>query len=198
MGVATGDDVVSTIVSISPTVPAGSYDLVVVANGNPSDPVPVTIAAALPAISASLQDGGAFGIVCDTAYLTLQVYNVGGLDLIVDQVQALPAGGDFTVLPAPSVPVTISPGDQIGFTVRFAPNTPATAEAATIRITSNNPVTPILDLEVTASAGDGQLSTVIAGQGDFGEVCPDSFRDQPITLCKSATRSRPSCILDRT
>ena len=185
MSVATGDDVVSTIVSIPPAVPAGSYDFVVVANGIPSDPVPVTIAAALPAIWASLEDGGDFGIVCGPAYLTLQVFNVGGLDLIVDQVQAIPAGGDFSVLPAPSAPVTISPGDQVDFTLRFVPSIQGAAEAATIRITSSDPVTPVLDLGVTAVAGAGSLSTVIADRGSFGEVCPGSFRDQPLTLCNT-------------
>ena len=46
MGVATGTEPVSTVLSIPPAVPSGGYDLVVVANGIPSDPVPVTIAAA--------------------------------------------------------------------------------------------------------------------------------------------------------
>ena len=45
MGVATGSEPVSTVLSIPPAVPPGGYDLVVVANGIASDPVPVTIAA---------------------------------------------------------------------------------------------------------------------------------------------------------
>ena len=185
MGVATGSDVVSTIVSIPPAVPPGSYELVVVANGIPSDPVPVTIASALPAISANLQDGGDFGTVCGPAYLSLQIFNVGGLDLIVDQIQALPIAGDVSVLPSPSTPVTIGPGDQVDFTIKFSPTTPGGTETATIRITSNDPVTATLDLGVTASSGAGSLSTVIAGQGDFGDVCPGHFSDQPLTLCNT-------------
>jgi hypothetical protein len=45
MGLATGSEPVSTVLSIPPAVPPGGYDLVVVANGIASDPVPVTIAA---------------------------------------------------------------------------------------------------------------------------------------------------------
>ncbi len=185
MGVATGSEVVSTIVSIPPTVPAGAYDLVVVANGIPSDPVPVTVATALPAIAANLQDGGNFGVVCGPAYLTLRLFNVGGLDLIVDQVQALPTAGDFAVLPQPPAPVTISPGGQVDFTVATTPGAPGAAQTGTIRIVSNDPVTPVLDLEVAALTGAGRLGTIIAGQGGFGETCPGSFRDEPLTLCNT-------------
>lgn len=185
MGVATGPEVVSTIASIPPAVPPGVYDLVVVANGIPSDPLPVTIAAALPAIAANLQDGGNFGDICGPAYLTLRLFNVGGAPLIVDQVQARPPGGGFAVLPQPPAPLTIGPGDQVDFTIAAAPGAPGTVQTGTIRIVSNDPVTPVLDLEMAAVTGAGRLSTVIAGQGDFGEACPGSFRDEPLTLCNS-------------
>jgi len=185
MGVATGDEVVSTIVSIPPTVTAGAYDLVVVANGIPSDPVPVTIAAALPAIAANVQDGGDFGVVCGLSFLTLRLFNVGGLDLIVDKVQALSPSGEFIVLPQPPTPVTIGPGDQVDFTVAFAPGAPGTTLAGTVRVLSNDPVTPVLDLPVVAFCGTVTLSTVIAAGGNFGETCPGSFRDEPLTLCNT-------------
>lgn len=185
MGVATGPEVVNTIVSIPPGVPAGVYDLVVVANGIPSDPVPVTIAAALPAIAANLEDGGDFGDICGPAYLTLRLFDVGGAPLIVDQVQALPPGGGFAVLPQPPTPLTIGPGGQVDFTVAAAPGAPNTAQTGTIRIVTNDPVTPVLDLEVAAVTGAGRLSTIIADQGDFGKACPGSVHDEPLTLCNS-------------
>lgn len=185
MGVATGPAVVSTVLSIPASVPPGSYGLVIVANGIPSEPVPVKIAAALPAIAVDLQNGGDFGTVCDAAYLALEIFNVGDLDLIVDQVMALPPGGDFTVAPLPSLPLTIKSGEHVDFTVKYSPATPGVTATAKIRITSNDPVTPTLDVEVHAIAGAGLLRTVIADHGTFGSVCVGRFADQPLTLCNS-------------
>ena len=187
MGVATGTAPVSTVLSIPPAVPPGSYDLVVVANGIPSDPVPVTISATLPAIAVNIADGGDFGTVCGPAFLDLEVFNVGDADLIVDSVQALSGSGDFAVLPLPAPPMTIGSGDSVTFTVAFSPSAAGVTETGTVRVTSNDPNTPLLDIPVTATAGTGVLVTAIADQGDFGAVCCGSFRDEPLTLANSGS-----------
>ena len=187
MGVATGTAPVSTVLSIPPAVPPGSYDLVVVANGIPSDPVPVTISATLPAIAVNIADGGDFGTVCGPAFLDLEVFNVGDADLIVDSVQALSGSGDFAVLPLPAPPMTIGSGDSVKFTVAFSPSAAGVTETGTVRVTSNDPNTPLLDIPVTATAGTGVLVTAIADQGDFGAVCRGSFRDEPLTLANSGS-----------
>jgi hypothetical protein len=158
-----------------------------VANGIASDPVPVTIAAALPAIAANIADGGDFGTVCGPAFLDLEVFNVGDADLIVDSVQALSSSGDFTVMPLPTPPMTIKSGDSVKFTVRFSPSAAGVAENGTIRVTSNDPNTPLLDIPLAANAGTGVLATAIAGQGDFGETCLGSLRDEPLTLSNNGT-----------
>jgi hypothetical protein len=182
MAVATGSQIVSTILAIPSSVPPGSYRLVVVANGIPSDPVDVTIAAALPAIAVNVDDGGNFGTVCDTKSLEVKVFNVGDQDLIVDQVLTLPSPGPFTVQPLPTTPVTLKPGAEVEFTVTFAPTAPGAAQTGTLRITSNDPVTPTLDIKLTATAGAGALATAIADNGDLGKVCVGSLRDEPLTL----------------
>jgi hypothetical protein len=187
MGVATGTAPVSTVLSIPPAVPPGSYDLVVVANGIPSDPVPVTISATLPAIAVNIADGGDFGTVCGPAFLDLEVFNVGDADLIVDSVQALSGSGDFAVLPLPAPPMTIGSGGSVTFTVAFSPSAAGVTETGTVRVTSNDPNTPLLDIPVTATAGTGVLATAIADQGDFGAVCCGSFRDEPLTLANSGS-----------
>ncbi len=187
MGVATGTAPVSTVLSIPPAVPPGSYDLVVVANGIPSDPVPVTISATLPAIAVNIADGGDFGTVCGPAFLDLEVFNVGDADLIVDSVQALSGSGDFAVLPLPAPPMTIGSGNSVTFTVAFSPSAAGVTETGTVRVTSNDPNTPLLDIPVTATAGTGVLVTAIADQGDFGAVCCGSFRDEPLTLANSGS-----------
>jgi hypothetical protein len=185
MGVATGSKGVDTILSIPSTVPPGNYNLVVVANGIPSDPVPVTIVAALPAIAVDVENGGNFGTVCGAASLEVEIFNVGDLDLIVDKVLALPSPGDFTVAPLPSTPVTIKPGAEVEFTITFTPSAAGATETGTIRILSNDPVTPTFDAKVSATAGAGALSTAIADHGDFGKVCSGSLRDEALTLANT-------------
>ena len=190
MGVATGSATVSTVLSIPAGVAPGSYQLVVVANGIPSDPVPVTIAAALPAIAVDIENGGSFGTVCGTSSLQLEIFNVGNLDLIVDQVLALPSTGPFIVQPLPSTPVTLAPGSDVDFTITFTPPAPGTTQTGTIRITSNDPNTPYFDITVTATAGAGSLAVAIADHGEFGKVCVGSIRDEPLTLANTG-----SCML---
>ena len=183
LGIATGAVVHSALIDIPASMPTGDYDLRVIANGIPSAPVDVTIAAQLPQIVVDLQDGLDFGTVCDggSAYLTLTVFNVGNADLIVDTVSVISGSGDFTVLPNPATPSTIESGDELDFTIEFDPSTTG-FETATIRITSNDPVTPNLDVDATGVGGSGALETAIADGGDFGNVCLGSFVDRALVL----------------
>jgi Abnormal spindle-like microcephaly-assoc'd, ASPM-SPD-2-Hydin len=183
LGIATGAAIHSTLIDIPAPTPTGSYQLRVIANGIPSDPVNVTIASHLPQIVVDPEDGLDFGTVCGggPAYLTLTVFNVGNADLIVDTVSRISGSGDFTVLPNPATPMTIEPGDEVDFTIEFSPST-AGFESATIRITSNDPVTPNLDVTATGLSGSGALVTAIADGGDFGNVCLGSFADQAMVL----------------
>jgi hypothetical protein len=187
MAVATGTQTVSTILSIPASVPPGSYQLIVVANGIPSDPVAVTVASALPALSVDIENGGDLGIVCGESSIFLKIFNTGDQDLIVDQVFAIPSPGVFSVDPLPATPLTLAPTDEIEFTITFSPTTPDTTETAFVRIVSNDPNNPVFDVEVTATTGSGELATIIADSGDFGRVCGGSFRDQPLTLANTGT-----------
>ncbi len=183
LGVATGAAVVSTLIDIPATLPAGHYELRVIANGIPSDPVPVAVVAHAPEIVVDPQDGLDFATVCGGGprYLTLTVYDVGNADLIVDTVAVIAGSADFTVLANPATPLTIAAGDDVGFTIAFHPSSPG-PKSATIRITSNDPVTPSLDLLATGSGGAGALELAIADSGDFGAVCLGSFVDRPLVL----------------
>jgi HYDIN/CFA65/VesB family protein/galactose oxidase-like protein len=182
-GVATGTHVEHTVFDIPATLPVGGYKLVVIANGIPSTAVSVQIAAAVPAIVVNPHHGLAFGTTCGgPTYLTLEVFNVGGQDLIVDSVQWESGSKDFSVLPNPVLPVTIAPGEQVDFTVEFQPMSHGTAESATIRIVSNDPVTPNLDLTATGMAGTGHLETIVVDHGNIGRTCLGNFIDQEIQL----------------
>ena len=142
-----------------------------------------------PAIAVGLQDGLAFGTVCPgsgPAYLTLTVYNVGASDLVITNVERLFGSADFTVLSTPTTPLTVSPGEEVVFTIAFTPTGPGgVTETATIRILSNDPNAPFVDIAVTGVPGAGQVATVIADSGDFGNVCLGSFADEVLTINNS-------------
>ena len=104
--------------------------------------------------------------------------------MTLDSVVALPPGGDFALLPSPSTPVPLLPGDWIEFIIAFSPTATGVTETGTIQITTD-PFMLTVDLTVTGTGGVGSLSTVIADSGAFGKVCVGSFCDQPLTLCNS-------------
>lgn len=136
-----------------------------------------------PVISVALQDGLAFGTVCGgTSYLTITVYNVGIANLVVSSVQVLAGSSDFAVLPTPSTPVSIQPGEDVTFSVSYTPTVSAVPETAIIRIISNDPTSPFVDLQATGSQGIGTLVVAIADAGSFGDVCLGAFKDEPLVL----------------
>ncbi|HEY6393568.1 MAG TPA: choice-of-anchor D domain-containing protein [Bryobacteraceae bacterium] len=183
MGIAPGPAIHTAIMNIPPTMPTGAYHMTVIANGIPSAAVTVTILAAAPAIVVNLEDGLEFGTICQRPkYLELTVFNVGGVDLIVNSVQRLNGSNTFHVLPNPITPVTIAPGDEVDFTIAFVPTTRGAPESATIRIASNDPVRPNVDLTATGMLGSGRLEIAIAGHGSFGDVCVGSFREEEMIL----------------
>jgi kumamolisin len=136
-----------------------------------------------PAIAVSLQEDLHFGTVCQgPAYRVIHVYNVGNRDLMILSVQRVAGSSDFTVLSTPTTPLAIAPGAQVDFTVVFDPTSAGVLELATIQIVSNDPVTPVLDVQAQGRGGAGALETVVADQGAFGDNCVDAHRDEPLTL----------------
>lgn len=141
-----------------------------------------------PAIAVSLEDGLAFGTACAGAhYLTLTIYNVGSADLLIVAVQRQIGSTDFAVLPTPLTPLVISPGEEVDFTVSFTPSVAGVPEAATIRILSNDPNAPAVDLSATGLLGTGAVATAIPNGGYFGNVCVGSFADELLTINNSGS-----------
>ncbi|MFQ5668514.1 MAG: choice-of-anchor D domain-containing protein, partial [Candidatus Binatia bacterium] len=136
-----------------------------------------------PAITVNLEDGLEFGTVCEgPEHLTLQIFNVGSDDLIIHSVQRLMGSTAFEVDPFPATPLVIGPGEEVDFTVRFTPTTPGTSEAVIIRITSNDPGAPVVDLLATGIGGTATAELAIADAGDFGEVCLGWFVDRDLVI----------------
>ncbi|MGB7727174.1 MAG: choice-of-anchor D domain-containing protein [Candidatus Acidiferrum sp.] len=136
-----------------------------------------------PAIALNLQDNLHFGVVCRDAqrYRTLEIFNVGTTDLMVHSVRRHSGSSDFTVLPAPATPLAVAPGSQINFTIEFNPTSHGVTETATIRITSDDPVTPFLDVTATGSGGTGTL--VVTGSTCFGGVKACCRAERTISIC---------------
>ena len=107
------------------------------------------------------------------------------MDRAARSVQVLFGSSDFAVLPTPSTPVTVEPGEEIAFTVSFTPSVAGASETAIIRIASNDPTAPFVDVAATGSKGTGRLATAIADAGAFGNVCLGSFADELLTLSNS-------------
>jgi hypothetical protein len=136
-----------------------------------------------PSIAVNLENGLSFGTVCDgPEYLTLQIFNVGTKELVITSVQRLMGSSGVSVLPSPGTPVVLAAGEEIDFTVQFTPTTPGTPETATIRIISNDPGAPIVDLAATGTGGRASLEVAIPDGGRFGDVCLGSFVDRGLVL----------------
>jgi photosystem II stability/assembly factor-like uncharacterized protein len=142
-----------------------------------------------PVIAVSLSGKLAFGTVCrgSTQYQTITIYNVGVTDLVITSVQRLMGSTDFSVLANPGTPLSLTAGEDIEFTVAFSPTGPAGLEAATIRIITNDPNAPVVDLPATGIIGSGSVSTAIAHAGSFGDVCLGSIADQVLTINNRGT-----------
>lgn len=128
----------------------------------------------------------AAGNVCvgESVVIPIEVYNTATGDLIISSVTRASGSTNFTVDPIPTVPVYISEGAHVTFNVRFAP-TSSGAKSAVIRIDSNDPDTPLYDLTVTGTGANEKIATVIADDGEFGNVCVGGFKDLDLTINNS-------------
>lgn len=138
-------------------------------------------------LDVNLEAGLDFGTTCagDTTYLTLEIFNVGTSDLVITSVQRLMGSASFVVLSKPGTPLVIRSGEHVDFTISFTPTALGAPEKATIRIVSNDPDAPTVDLFATGLGGTPALETVIADNGDFGAVCLGSFVDRDLVLNNS-------------
>jgi hypothetical protein len=136
-----------------------------------------------PSVAVHLDDGLAFGTVCKgPQFLKLEIFNVGSQDLVITSVQRLMGSTDFSVLPTPLTPLVVEPGEEIFFTVAYNPTVAGVNEVATIRIISNDPFAPFVDLSATGSQGTSALVTAIADSGNIGNACLGSFAEQELTI----------------
>ena len=113
--------------------------------------------------------------------------NVGPAPLRVDSIAVLFGSSNFTVENQPPTPIVISRGEDIVFTLTYRPSQPDITEQAVVRITSNDPNAPFLDVTASATAGAPALDISAPDGGDLGTACLGDHLDSEIMLTNSGT-----------
>jgi hypothetical protein len=186
MGVATGatvpNDLQSCTIDIPSNFATGNWNLVVIANGIPSDPVSVQTTAA-PIIATAIADNGDFGNACLGGFVDedLTINNTGFSLLLISNI--ISSSPDFIVASVASYPLAVSPGGFIDIVIRFQPGSLGPKSAA-ITILSNNLFGP-QTINVTGTAQAPRLVLAIADKGNFGQACVGSFVDKPLIVNNS-------------
>jgi len=132
----------------------------------------------------------AFNQLCvgQTEDRTVSIFNTGGAVLQVSSI-VLAGSSAFSVLSGPVAPFVIQPGAHVDLTVRFAPGQQAQSYGGTLTILSNDADEASVVIPVTGSTGAPLIDTLIASNGNFGNVCRESFKDLMLTINNSGNCS---------
>lgn len=136
----------------------------------------------LLAVNANL----AFGVVPlgQTATRIMQIFNVGSSDLHISSITRAAGSPDFSIVSGPPTPVTVTPGEEIDYTVQFAP-TASGDESAYFQINSDDPFHPAYD--VYASGAGGAPNIVVGGDLTFGTVARGTSASLDVTIYNTGT-----------
>jgi len=138
-------------------------------------------------ISTVIADAGDFGGVCTTNDfhdLDLLVANPGCGML---EVSGITIGGsnaaDFDMAGVMNFPLQVAEGDSIAVPIRFDPGGNCGGQrTATLQIASDDPDTPVKDVDVSGEVPCPDINVAIADSGYFGDVCKTDQADLDITL----------------
>jgi hypothetical protein len=141
-----------------------------------------------PAITLALQDQLEFGTVCPPgSHKTIEIFNVGTAPLRVDSIAVLIGSSNFTVENQPSTPIVIERGEDLVFTLTYKSAQPDISELAVVRIASNDPNAPFVDVTASATAGAPALDVSTPPGGELGSACLGEHLDSEIMLTNSGT-----------
>jgi hypothetical protein len=139
-----------------------------------------------PAIAVTLEEQLEFGTVCPAGdHLTIEVFNVGTGQLRVDSIAVVLGASTFSVENQPATPVVIRQGEELVFTITYRPVQPNVSETAVIRISSDDPNAPFVDVTATGRAGAPQLDVSTPPHRDLGEACLGDHLDSDLMLTNS-------------
>lgn len=129
-----------------------------------------------------------FGPLClgsgDTR--VVQLFNVGSQDLHINAFFRATGSTEFQIVSGPSTPVTIPPGEEVDYTIRYMPIANGDA-TATFQINSDDPFNPQTEVYASGLGANQEIATVIADMGDFGDVCLGTFKDLDLTIQNSGS-----------
>jgi len=115
-----------------------------------------------------------FGLVCDQQDLELKVFNTGDCDLDVTDLIFVDPCPEFSVASGPDLPVTVSPGTHVSYTLRYQP-TDVGSDSCNLEVRSGSgSKKPLLRGE------GGGANLEVNGSLDFGVVCDRSERQLEI------------------
>lgn len=117
---------------------------------------------------------------------TVSIFNTGGGVLQISSI-VLAGSPTFTILSGPTAPFLILPGAHVELTIRFAPTQQSMADGATLTILSNDADEGSVVIALSGSSGAPQIDTLIASNGQFGNVCRESFKDLTLTIVNSGS-----------
>ena len=141
-----------------------------------------------PTIAVTLQDQLEFGTVCSAAaHKTIEIFNVGTGQLRVDSIAVLFGSSNFTVENQPPTPIVIERGEDIVFTLTYRPTQPDITEQAVVRIASNDPNAPFVDVTASVTVGAPALDVSTPTGGELGTACLGEHLDSEIMLTNSGT-----------
>ncbi len=128
--------------------------------------------------------GGPFADTCVGKFSDeiLTINNTGFGMLLISNIVISPST-DFEAPAVTSYPLAVNPGASIDVVIRFRPGSLGFKTAA-LTIVSNDLFGPHT-ITITGSGEAPRLVLMIAGKGDFGNVCVGSFRDEPLILSNS-------------
>ena len=124
-----------------------------------------------------------FGDLCigDLTTKKLEISNTGTDELVIQNVSKLSGDDDIELLDLPTTPQIVIPGAELGFDVQCSPLSSG-LKTATIRIESNDPDQPVIDLDYTCNVGAPTINTTLVDNGDFGNVCRGDQADLTLQI----------------
>jgi Abnormal spindle-like microcephaly-assoc'd, ASPM-SPD-2-Hydin/HYR domain len=109
----------------------------------------------------------------------VQVFNVGTSDLHISGISRLSGDPAFTIFPTPPTPTTIQPGEELDFTIQFAPTVRGNLTAI-FHIQSDDPTQPDYQLPASGTGVTGKIA--VSGSLDFGTVARGTTATREITV----------------
>lgn len=109
----------------------------------------------------------------------VQVFNVGTSDLHISGISKLSGDASFSIFPTPPTPTTLQPGEELDFTIQFAP-TARGAQTAVFHIQSDDPTQPDYQLPASGTGVTGKLA--VSGSLEFGTVARGTSQTRDLTL----------------